>query len=63
MVSPMPLPAYWIHDHENAYKNEWKNRLNSKEIGTEGPLLHDTKVVVTKIGLDKWIAQGAGLDL
>ena len=59
----MPIPKVWVHDNEVIFMNEWKGRMAKQGCGTAGPPLKDTKVVVTKYSLDKWVAEGAGLDL
>jgi len=62
----MPIPKIWRDETpkaEFAFMNEWKERMAQEDYGTGGPLIKNTQIKVDKYSLDKWVAEGAGLDL
>jgi hypothetical protein len=60
----MPYARGLLGDCKKAFIDDYVDRMKAPEpYGTDGKAMPGTKVVVTKLGLDKWVAQVAGMSL
>ena len=53
----MPYARGLLGDCKKAFIDDYVDRMKAPEpYGTDGKAMPGTKVVVTKLGLDKWVA-------
>jgi hypothetical protein len=52
----MPYARGLFGDDKKAYMDDYTSRMKEQPFGTDGQVTPGTKVVVTKLGLDKWVA-------
>jgi len=55
--APMPYSNKLFGDCKKIFLDDYVKRMKSKQpFGSDGQVMPGTKVVVTKHGLDKWVA-------